>query len=412
MKEKSVLILGGVVQSIAFVRRAKEMGLKVYVADNIPNSPAKKFCDVPLDIDCFNVDELKEIIDKERIDGIIVGCADILLPVYYELCKLTGKYCYLNKKHLEVFNNKKGFKMALQANKLPIIKHFDINNVEYPAIIKPVDNNSAKGISVCYDESTLCKAIDEAMNNSKSRNILIEEYMICDDIVVDYAFIDGEVYVTSISDRYINNENGDTGTIPTALVYPSRYAELYLSTTHNKVCKLFKELDVRNGFMSIQAFVKDNNIYFYDPAFRKNGAEDHILYKYIYDIDQIEMLINYAINGSMIVGQGKPNMQCNFSGRYAANLVILVKTGKIKFINGLKEVEQLKNVINITQCHYEDDEVVRRGTLDQTLARIHIVCSDKLELKSVIKEILNMVEVVDYNGNDMLMNQLDINEIY
>lgn len=419
LKGKKILILGATSQTVPFVTTAKELGVITYVADHLENSVAKRYADHPLLVNCFDIDALQQVVDREGIDGIMVGCADILVPAYEELCRRVGMPSYANQQTVSIFGNKKGLKRALERHGIPTIREYkpspegvyDAAEFNYPVFVKPVDNCSSKGMTVCYNKGEYEQAEKKALDASASKTILVEEYMVCDDISVTYTFVDGEVYVTSISDRHVNREQKGLGTITTALVYPSKHTDLYFRTIHSKMCELFKELNIQNGILTIQAFVKDGRIMFYDPAFRVTGGQGYIFFKHFGLVDQIQMLIRFALTGKMLPNGSVISRQCNFGTHWAANLVLLVNVGKIKSVIGLDEVKNYDGVINVTQNHFVGDYVSKKGTLDQTLARLHLVATSKKELIEIIERVLSVVNVIDENDEEMLLTQVDIAQI-
>ena len=149
---KKVLILGATAETIPVVEKAKTLGIETYVVDPFENAPAKRVASHAVNMDGFDTDGLVDLVMRESIDGIILGCADILAASYEEVCRRTGKYCYLNEKVLKVFNNKMGLKEHLLKYGLPVIKEYSEEEIgsddfkKYPLYIKPVDNNSAKGM--------------------------------------------------------------------------------------------------------------------------------------------------------------------------------------------------------------------------------------------------------------------------
>ncbi len=105
---KKILILGATSETVKLVQRANEMGLETFVVDPYVDAPAKRYANHAIDIDCFDIEKLVNLVEKNKIDGILPGCADILIPIYFELCSRTGKYCYVNKEIVYTLNNKNG----------------------------------------------------------------------------------------------------------------------------------------------------------------------------------------------------------------------------------------------------------------------------------------------------------------
>lgn len=416
LKDKKILILGATAQTVPFIKTAQKMGIKTYVADHIETSPAKKYADFPLLINCFDIDALEKAVYEYAIDGIVLGCADILLPSYQKLCERTGKFCYATSEQISVFGNKKGLKSMLKKYGLPFIPEYSVEKIEdcnlipdedFPIFVKPVDNCSSKGMSVCYVRDNFEECYNKAMSASKSKTILVESFMECDDISITYTFVDSNVFVTSISDRYVNRDQKGVGTITTALVYPSKYTDLYFKTIHDKACKMFKDLRIVNGILTIQAFAKDGKIMFYDPAFRVTGGQGYIFFDYFGKVDQIKMLIEFSILGSMLNGPINIDPSCNFGDKWAVNLVILAKTGQIGVIEGIEEIKRMSGVINVTQSHFDGDVITGRGTLDQTVARLHIVADTKEDLGVLIDRVLATIRVTSNDGSNMLLTQFD-----
>lgn len=418
-KGKSILIMGATSQTVPFITKAHEMGVKVYCADNSTTAIAKRYADYPLLIDCFDIDQLEIVVNEKSIDGIVLGCADVLLSPYEELCHRTGKPCYATREQVDTFGNKKGLKIKLKEYGLPYIPEFKVSgedtsiikDEQFPIFVKPVDNCSSKGMSVCFKREDFSESVKKALDASRSKTILVERYMLCDDISITYTFADGNIFVTSISDRYVNREQKGVGTITTALVYPSKYTKLYFDTIHEKACNMFRALGIKNGVLTMQSFVENGQIMFYDPAFRTTGGQGYILYNYFGAVDQIRMLIEFALTGKMTNDIGKISTSCNFGSAWAVNLVVLIKTGTIKSIKGIEEAKRVPGVINVTQSHFEGDTVTGRGTLDQTLARLHIVADTKEELSQAIDSVIRGVRVFDTEDNDMLLTQFDTKDL-
>jgi hypothetical protein len=170
---------------------------------------------------------------------------------------------------------------------------------------------------------------------------------------------------------------------------------------------MFEDLKIKNGILTIQAFVKDNKIMFYDPAFRVTGGQGYIFFEYFGKVDQIKMLIEFSITGNMIENEEAIDSSCNFGKNWATNLVILAKTGTIGLIEGFDKIKDYPGVLNVTQSHFEGDEIRGRGTLDQAVARIHLVADNKENLKELINRVLDVITVTDVKGKNMLLKQFE-----
>ena len=413
-KGKKLLILGATTETVFLVKKAEDLGVETYVADPFSNAPAKSFSSHPLDINCFDVDTLAGIIEKEHIDGILPGCADILVPVYEELCFRTGLHCYVNHELVAAFNNKKGMKDILRKFGLPVIEEYTANEVsapdfsQYPVFIKPVDNNSSKGMSIVYQYSDFHDAYQKALDNSRSKIVLIEKYEQCDDFFIGYYLQDGNIVTTFTADRFTIQQKG-YGSITSGITYPSKYQKLYFETVHEKMLQIFEAMHFMNGIIAIQGFVENNQIMFYDPALRITGGQEYIFASYFYDVDILKSLIQFSLTGRMSDNSEEyKKCDCTFRKQYACNLAFSVKPCTIGRIDGMDFARHHHNVLNVTQEHKEGDVIDKVGTAQQNISRMHIVAESIEEMVQIVKALQDNVIAYDMDGNNVMLQGLDI----
>ena len=389
------------------------MGIETFVVDPYIDAPAKKYSSHPIEEDCFNIESILSIINKNNIDGVLPGCADILVFVYEEICRKANKYCYVNKDIVKVFNNKKGLKDILNKHGLATIKEYTYEEVanssfnNFPVFVKPTDNNSSKGMSVVNNREEFELAYKKAVENSRSKTILIEKYMNCDDFFVGYVIQDGKVSVTFTSDRFVNSEQKGVGSITQGIIYPSKYTNLYFSSVHSKMLDIFKELEFKNGILHIQGFVDNEGIKFYDPALRITGGQEYLFLEHINDFDLLKCLINFAITGKMSETDISDKCNYTFNKKYACNLVFSVKGGIIGKIDGIEYAKKHNNVINVTQEHFVGELIDKIGTAQQNISRMHLIADSKEELLKAIDDLQRYVVVYDEKGNNMMLKGFD-----
>lgn len=409
---KKILILGANPETAVLVNTAKKMGIYTIVTDYLPNSFAKKIADEAHDIDGMDIDSLVNLVKKEKIDGIMVGTADPLIPSYYKLCEQTGLPCYVTPEALEAFTNKKKLKEVCAKFGIQGVPEYTLEqveadeNIQYPILIKPADGRSGKGMSVCRSLEDVPEAIENALAFSKCKQFIIERYMECEDVFMYYTFAEGKYYLSAMPDRFTCKEQEGKAPVVLGAVYPSKYLQLYEETLHEKMCQLFQYLNIENGVFLIQAFVEDGKFYVYDPGFRLQGGAPHILINSINNFDQQKMLINFALNGKMESEEVAQKNDCFFHGKTGASQVILLKKGIIGKISGVEQVANFPEVVAVTQRLFEGDEVNMPGTEQQVLVRFHIVCETKGQLKIVINKINELVHVWDVEGNEMCLGKL------
>ena len=103
---KKVLILGANPETVSLINKAKEMGCYTIVTDNNPNAYAKRFADQAENIDAVDVDALVDLAKREKVDGILVGVAEALLPAYCSVCERLQMPCYSTSDKFEIMARK------------------------------------------------------------------------------------------------------------------------------------------------------------------------------------------------------------------------------------------------------------------------------------------------------------------
>ena len=153
LKGKKLLILGGTKLSCEIIKAAQKLGVYVIVTDYLEDSPGKKIADESYMISTTDVQSVVALIKDKQIDGILTGFIDSMLPYYSEICKRAGIPCYGTNKQFEITTNKVKFKNACRTYGIPVVEEYNIKfpfnkneleNIEYPVLIKPVDNSGAE----------------------------------------------------------------------------------------------------------------------------------------------------------------------------------------------------------------------------------------------------------------------------
>ena len=409
---KKILIMGANPETASLVMKAKAMGLMTYVADYDPTSYAKKFADVPVNIDASHVEDLIDYVKKEGIDGVLAGVSEALLPYYYEICKKLNYPCFATLEQFEVMISKDKFKNMCRKYQVPVVDEYDTDKtseVRLPVVVKPVDSCSSKGISVCKNKEELDAGIENALKYSKSGKFIIEKYMTGDEVVIYYVIQNGKAFLVGMCDRYTNKEQKGVAQLPTAYIYPSRYLDSYKKNTDEKVCNMLTKMGIKNGILFLQAFVEDGNVKIYEPGFRLNGAQEHILLSELTGVDAKELLLNFAMTGKMSSYSVSKKAAPDLHGLWGCKLSPLVKPGRIKKIVGLDKIATMDGVISINPSYQEGDIVNGKGTLKQIICRFYIVADTKEELKERIDNLMFAFKVLDENDQDMFLTPFDTN---
>ena len=418
---KKLLILGGNPETTPLVEIANSMGIKTIVSSARHTDPAKKAAWKAYDVDGMDVPGLIALAREEKVDGVLVGVADILVPAYCKVCDALGLPCYATQQIVDVFAFKDVFKSTCERFGVHGIPEYyldaelrreDLDRIVYPVMVKPVDNGCGVGMTVAYNEQELIRGVEIALDASNKKRFIVEKYMQCDDMGMYYTFKDGYCSASCIYDRYTTDEQPGLSRVCLGGTYPSKHLEEYFERMHPNALRLFKEIGIRNGVLMLSGFYENGEFYVYDTGFRLQGEAPHLLMKAIHGFDQREMLIRFALTGSEGDVDLERDDDTRLRGKWAATLWFLLRQGKIAKIEGLdRTAEDPRVVANIQRLH-EGDTVLQEwiGNEKQVLTRLYLVCDSKMELADTLKYYMNTVKVLDENGDEMLLKGFDVNQ--
>lgn len=416
---EKLLILGGNPETSALVRLANDMGIKTIVTSGRHTDDAKKYSWKSFDVDGMDVPGIIALAREEQVDGVLVGVADILVPSYCKVCDALGFPCYATQQIVDVFAFKDVFKSTCERYGIHGIPEYyldtnmnesDIAKIQYPVMVKPVDNGGGVGMTVCYNESDLRPAVEKALNASKQKRFIVEKYMQCEDMGMYYTFKDGVCSASCIYDRYTTDEQPGLSRVCLGGTYPSKHMKEYFERMHNNACRMFRDIGIQNGVLMLSAFYENGEFYVYDTGFRLQGEAPHLLINAIQGFDQREMLIRFALTGS----EGELDLEIAddpmLRGKWAATLWFLLRKGTITKIEGLDAWLDDPRVVANAQRLHEGDVVPEEwiGNEKQVMTRLYLVCDSKQELADALAEYMDKVKALDENGNQMILNGFDI----
>jgi len=412
--KKKILILGANPETIPIVIKAKEMGLHVIVVDPNPKSPAKEYSDESYDINGLDTDALIQLGQKLEIDAVIVGVADILIKPYVNIATTLGLFTYGKEEFVHFLTDKGKFSEALIEYELNPIPTFDpdfVNEISmdsFPLLVKPPDSGGGVGMTICKNKEMLESAIKLATSQSISKSFLIEKFMDCDDMGAYFTIKDGEVYLSTIADRFTTKLQGSSSPVCIGARYPSIHTGEFIKKVLPKIRLMLQGIGVENGILNIQFFYDGENFYAYDPGFRLQGEGSHYLMSAINNIDHIEMLINFAMTGNLHIDPSRLENSFRLKGLLAASVWVLLKKGTVKDIFGLDSIKSKDYVLRVIQRFYIGDEVLDTmiGNEKQVFARIYIKANNKDQLKDNIRYIRENLKIIDENKNNMILDLL------
>lgn len=396
IKRKKILIIGASIMECFIVKRAQELGIYAIVTDNYEDrrlSPAKEIADESWDISWTNIDELAEKCKNEKIDGVIAGFSEFRIESQIKLSEKLGTPCYITERQLSVTRDKLQFKDVCKKSGLQVVPEFSEKEAEVnlPVIIKPVDRGGSIGISVAHDVDELQDGIKKAYEASPSKTIVIEKFMgHMNKYDVYYMIQNGDVSLIGSSDTMMCDNKYGREFYQAGWYFPSVYEKVFEEKCGKEIRNLLKNLDVKDGYITISAFVDQNqDFYIFETGLRLSGELSFLYTEHAYGINFLDYLLNYAVN--LEVAPKDFSKRSNNNKFMVANVFsesgkIISRTGLSQRGEGYVTYDFLGSFDEVDGSHGKDLSTVAisfiTGNSDYDIAAKIDLISDKICLES------------------------------
>ena len=410
-----ILFLGSDYGSIDLVKEAKAKGLYVIVTDLMTTSPTKEAADEAWMISTTDIDLLEQKCREEKIGAVMTGASDFNIERSRELCKRLGFPVYCESDNAwEVSTNKRKFKDLCKKIGAPVAEdyylsddmtHEELESIQYPVVVKPVDLSGNRGMSYCANEKELIIACEKAREASKNSTIIVERQLHGPEYAVNYILADGEIKLHFFSSEH--SEPGELKNLYSVIPTTSRYLKQYLEEVNDKVIEVLKAAGCREGICWVET-IRDNDGHFYllEMGYRYGGEVVNSAYRYICGFDSIGWMVDIACGINHSADDLPKALTGAEKGVGAAYLFFARCDGVIGKIEGLEKIEKLSNVL--LDIQKREGGSVRYHA---SMGVIHIIAKDIEELCEIISTINDTVKFTSVDGEDMFIYFTNLDEL-
>lgn len=407
---KKILILGSDYGTLDIVREAKKMGLYVYAMDLMENSPTKLEADESYNISTTDIDKIINLIKEKNIDGILAGASEFNITQVRKVCKKLNMPLYCDSDFAwEVSLNKRLFKDICIENDVSVPKDFDLGSdldkLEFPVVVKPVDASGNDGISYCLDDIELREAIDKANKRTNDKGIVIEKQVKGKDYTAYYVFANGKAsFYALTSDHHNKDEEANIYSLKN-ITYSN--LKLYLEQMDSKIKNTFEQIACREGiaFVDLMFDEAENKFYALEMGYRLGGPVIYKPFDKIVDFNVIEWMIEIALGVKHQEKELPKNILTTKKYVASYNLFSNKAADNVNYIN-LDEVESLDGI---------DIDIPKRfgGRVGKykNIGVIRISVDNCLDVCDKIKKINDILRVEDDNGSNLYIRFKEFEEL-
>lgn len=405
---KKLLLLGSSYGCTEMLRYAKSQGIHTIATDYLEPeySIAKRHSDEQWMISTADVEQLAEKCRAEGVDAVTSAISEFNLERAMEVSEKLGTPWYCTKEAWAFGRNKRAFKDACKEVGAPVAKDFyvsdaltdeELNAVEFPVVVKPIDQAGNVGVSYCYDKEQLVKAYHEAKEVSPSGNIIIEKMLQGEELFGYYVLAEGEASLMMVEGMYA--QPGQPKNRYSVETTSCNHINHYIEEINDHIIRVLKHIGCTDGVAWVQAMLdSDGHFYLVEMGYRMASDLVFIPFKRVGHFDLVKWMVDYSM-GKKWTAADLPKSQSGPFKRCACSYMLWnSREGTIGSIEGLDEVAAMDNVV--LEClRYVGDEL--SGI--HPLVNILFDADDSAGMCAMIQKINDTVRITDDKGENLII---------
>ena len=263
MKQKKLMLLGGIRYLLPVIDAAHKQGYYVITADYLPDNIAHRYSDEYVNVSIVDKEAVLKVACEKEIDGIMsFGVDPGVVAASYVQNKMSlpsfGPY-----ESVEILQNKDKFRefLAIHGFNVPWSLAFssledalsDLAIFSYPLIVKPTDSAGSKGVTRVDKEKNLKEALLHAFAHSIKNKIIVEQFIEKEGCSSDSDCfsINGELKFVSFSAQRFDEYAASTF-VPAAYSWPSTMTIQQESELSFELQRLLKLLNMNTSVYNIE----------------------------------------------------------------------------------------------------------------------------------------------------------------
>ena len=206
MDKKAIMVFGVGELQKSIIERAHEMGLFVVGIDPCPNAICKDGCDVFEVVDGQDFNSTVAICHKYNVKAIVTAATDKPLVMMANVAEKLN-FPFYSVRTAIWSTDKFQMKQRFIEGDIPcaqgrlISSANEVEDMDFPIIVKPRDNSGSRGVKLCRSKEELQISIDEALENSRLTTVLVEEFIEGREFSVESLHYGGKSEVIQFSEK-------------------------------------------------------------------------------------------------------------------------------------------------------------------------------------------------------------------
>jgi len=405
-----LLILGGGSCQLNVIKRARQKGHTVIVADYYPDAPGKKYAHYGELVSTFDIEGCLEVARKYAVDGILTVGTD--QPVYTAavVANQTGLPFPINMATARAVTNKKVMKETFRSYGIPTVdfrileRDFttqELAGLKFPVVIKPLDSQGQRGVFKLNSTGEVREYLEKTLSFSREKEFLLESYYESAEITVSGWVIEGRPYLLTVTDR-ITFEKGPHIGICSAHNFPSRFLKLYLPELERVSLQIVQGFKIINGPIYFQMLIGEEGLKVNEIACRIGGAYEDIFIPHLTGVDILDMAIDYALGKDPEL-ERLVNYSLVDNDKWFSTRLFFARPGIISRTSKPSRIRQLPGVVEVGFNYKPGDEIAEIENATQRAGYLLVEGKSRKELEVNLQRALAELKIYNQRGENLLI---------
>ena len=279
--QKRLLVLAAGILQVPVIKKAKDIGYYVIAADGDSNAVGLQLADKAICANITDEEVMLKIAREQHIDGVIHPCSELSMNVMGRINDELGLAGITKEQAIRATNKhlmRNAFEKGNAPSPMSILTksaedawiHLQ-NDLSTNGILKPSRNSGSRGIakvSCNMDKEDFVKAYNIALNESRDKSVLIEQFIDGPEFSIEIIVWNSKVNVLTVTDK---KTTGAPHFVELGHNQPSCYSKEDVETLKTAAVAGVKALGVNNCACHAEAKLMDGKAYLMEIGARLGG---------------------------------------------------------------------------------------------------------------------------------------------
>lgn len=334
MRQKKLMLLGGLRYLLPVIEAAHAQGYYVITCDYLPDNIAHRYSDEYCNVSIVDKEAVLAAARKLEIDGILSFAVDpgVVTAAYVQQQMGLPGNPY---ESVCILQNKDRFRAFLAEHGFNVPKARGFGSLEealaardwypWPVIVKPTDSAGSKGVTRVDGPEGLEEALAAAFAHSLSGRVIVEEFIEkrgCSSDS-DCFSVDGQLKFVSFSAQRFD-EHAAGPYVPAAYSWPSSMNMREESELTSELQRLITLLNLRTSIYNVETRVgTDGKPYIMEVSPRGGGNRLAEMVRFATGVDLITASVRAAVGDEVTGVEQRP-----YDGHWAEVVIHAAKDGR------------------------------------------------------------------------------------